>query len=51
LRFAKQFAAATVVNARDLAYTTESDLTEQEALNPDRVDAEWRRRLEGSGSS
>jgi hypothetical protein len=51
LRFAKQFAAATVVNARDLAYTTESDLTEQEALNPDRVDAEWRQRLEGSGSS
>jgi hypothetical protein len=51
LRFAKQFAGATVVDARDVAYTTETDLTEQEALNPDRVDAEWRRRLEGSGSN
>jgi hypothetical protein len=51
LSFAKQFAAATVIDETDLAYTTESDLTEQEALNPDRVDEEWRRRLEGSGSN
>jgi hypothetical protein len=51
LRFARQFAAATVINEKDLAYTTESDLTEQEALNPDRVDEDWRRRLEGSGSN
>jgi hypothetical protein len=51
LGFARQFAAATVVDEKDLAYTTESDLTEQEALNPDRVDEEWRRRLEGSGSN
>jgi hypothetical protein len=48
LSFAKQFAAATVVDAKDLAYTTESDLTEQEFLNADRVDAEWRKRLEQS---
>lgn len=48
LSFAKQFAATTVVNEKDLAYTTESDLTEQEFLNPDKVDAEWRKRLEQS---
>ncbi len=48
LSFAKQFAAATVVDEKDLAYTTESDLTEQEYLNADKVDAEWRKRLEQS---
>lgn len=48
LRFAKQFAAAKVVDEKDLAYTTESDLTEQEFLNADKVDAEWRKRLERS---
>jgi hypothetical protein len=48
LSFAKQFAAATVVDEKDLAYTTESDLTEQEFLNADKVDAEWRKRLEQS---
>jgi hypothetical protein len=51
LQFAQQFAAATVVDQRNLAYTTEQDLTEQEALNPDRVDAEWRQRLEGSNAN
>ena len=48
LSFAKQFAASTVVDEKDLAYTTESDLTEQEFLNADKVDAEWRKRLEQS---
>jgi hypothetical protein len=51
LSFAKQFAAATVVDEKDLAYTTESDLTEQEFLNADKVDAEWRKRLEQSEPS
>ena len=51
LSFAKQFAAATVVDEKDLAYTTESDLTEQEFLNADKVDAEWRKRLEQSESN
>jgi flagellar basal body-associated protein FliL len=48
LQYARQFAARRVVDEKDLAYTTETDLTEQEALNPDKVDAEWRRRLEQS---
>jgi hypothetical protein len=51
LSFAKQFAAATVIDEKDLAYTTETDLTEQEFLNGDKVDAEWQRRLEQSSSN
>jgi hypothetical protein len=44
--YAQRFAAETVVTADDLAYTTEQDLLDQEASNPDKTDAEWRRRLE-----
>jgi hypothetical protein len=46
IAYAQQFAAETVITADNLAYTTEQDLLEQEASNPDKVDAEWRRRLE-----
>lgn len=45
LAFAQQFAAATVIDESDLAYTTESDLTEQELQQTDKIDEEWRRRL------
>lgn len=45
LGFARQFAAQSIVSKDNLAYTTEKDLIEQEAEDPDRVDAEWRRRL------
>lgn len=44
--FARQFATKTIVSADDLAYTTEQDLTEQELLQSDKIDDEWRRRLE-----
>ncbi|WP_316431613.1 hypothetical protein [Leptolyngbya sp. NK1-12] len=47
LSFARQFAAETVVSEADLAYTTEQELTEQELLQADKIDAEWQRRLEG----
>ena len=50
LAFAQQFAAQTIVSETDLAYTTEQDLTEQEYLQSDKMDAEWQRRLEQSGS-
>lgn len=50
IAYARQFAAETVVTAEDLAYTTETDLLEQEANNPDKIDAEWRRRLGQSES-
>lgn len=40
----------TILDDQDLAYTTEMDVTEQEALNPEAVDREWQRRLDASGS-
>jgi hypothetical protein len=50
LTFAQQFANTQTISEDDLAYTTETDLVTQELENPDRVEAEWKRRLE-SGSS
>jgi len=50
LAFAQQFAETQTIAEDDLAYTTETDLSIQELENPDRVEAEWQRRLE-SGSS
>jgi hypothetical protein len=47
LVYARQFAAQTIVSQDNLAYTTETDLTEQELAQSDKIDAEWRRRLEG----
>jgi hypothetical protein len=47
LSYARQFAAETVINEDDLAYTTQEDLTEQELKQTDKIDAEWYRRLEG----
>ncbi|MEB3318451.1 MAG: hypothetical protein VKO39_09985 [Cyanobacteriota bacterium] len=38
------------VDANDLTYSTERDLMTQEVENPDKVDAEWRRRLNLSQS-
>ncbi|MCU0569245.1 MAG: hypothetical protein MUF49_22060 [Oculatellaceae cyanobacterium Prado106] len=51
LAFAQQFATETLVSEDDLAYTTETDLTTQELLNADKVDAEWQKRLEQSSGS
>ncbi|HEY9749200.1 MAG TPA: hypothetical protein V6C63_11010 [Allocoleopsis sp.] len=48
LAYAEQFAAETVVSDKDLAYTTETDLLEQEAERSDQIDAEWQRRLNES---
>ncbi len=48
--YAHQFAAETVITEADLAYTTETDLMLQESEQSDKIDAEWRRRLEQSGS-
>ncbi|MBD1910593.1 MULTISPECIES: hypothetical protein [unclassified Leptolyngbya] len=46
LTYASEFATRTIVSARDLAYTTEEDLTEQELAQKDKIDEDWRRRLE-----
>ena len=48
ITYAQQFAAQTIVSKEDLAYTTETDLVEQEAAQSDKIDAEWRRRLRQS---
>lgn len=48
ITYARQFASETIVDENDLAYTSERDLTEQELLRADKVDDEWRRRLEQS---
>ncbi len=47
IAYAQQFAAETIVSQDNLAYSTETDLTEQELANSDKIDAEWRKRLEG----
>jgi hypothetical protein len=49
LEYARQFAAETVIGEDDLAYTTETDLAQQELEQADKIDAQWQRRLE-SGS-
>lgn len=50
LLFAQQFTERKVISDRDLAYTTEDDLLEQNLRNRDKIDAQWQQRLE-SGSS
>lgn len=46
LAYVKQFAAETFIDQKDLIYTTEKDLLEQEVEQADRIDAEWQHRLE-----
>jgi hypothetical protein len=50
LAFANQFATEAIVDESNLAYTTETDLTEQELRQADKIDAEWLKRLEQSDS-
>jgi hypothetical protein len=50
LTFARTLASQTVLNPGDVAYTTETDLVEQEYENKDQIDAEWQRRLRESNS-
>lgn len=49
IAYAQQFAAQNVITQEDLVYTSETDLLDQEIEGLDKVDDEWRRRLE-SGS-
>lgn len=49
MAYASQFAAKKVISDADIAYSTDRDLLEQEADRTDKIDEEWRRRLE-SGS-
>ena len=49
MAFALQFAETKVIGDRDITYTTETDVLDQNLDNSDRLDREWQQRLE-SGS-
>ena len=49
IAYASQFAQQKVIGDRDITYTTEDDLLEQNLQNSDQIDREWQQRLE-SGS-
>ncbi len=49
LAYASQFAQQKVISDRDLAYTTEDDLLDQNIKNADKIDRDWQDQLE-SGS-
>ncbi len=46
IAFAQQFAAQNVISSEDLAYTTETDLLDQEINQSAKIDAQWQQRLE-----
>ncbi|MEG5162398.1 hypothetical protein QUB37_18400 [Microcoleus sp. AT3-A2] len=45
LTYAREFAAENVLTGEDLAYTTETELTQQELEQSGKIDAEWQRRI------
>lgn len=47
MEYAKQFASQFVMTEHDLAYSTETDLIEQEYHRSEQIDQEWQQRLEG----
>ncbi len=47
--YTRQFAQQKIIDRGDTAYTTETDLLEQNLANKDKIDQEWQKRLE-SGS-
>ena len=49
LAYAKQFARQKVISDRDLAYTTEDDLLDQNIRNADKIDRQWQERLDSEG--
>lgn len=51
LSFAKTLAGQTIVTAENLAYSTETDLVEQEIANKDKIDDEWQKLIERRQSS
>ncbi|MDJ0697207.1 hypothetical protein [Mastigocoleus sp. MO_188.B34] len=48
ITFSRQFAQEKAIAQEDLAYTTETDLFEQEIENSAKLDAEWQKRLNQS---
>lgn len=48
LAYAREFAAENVLTGEDLAYTTETELTQQELEQSAKINAEWQRRIDRS---
>jgi len=48
LAYAREFAAENVLTGEDLAYTTETELTQQELEQSAKIDAQWQRRIDRS---
>ncbi|MEG4026227.1 hypothetical protein [Microcoleus sp. S13C4] len=48
LAYAREFAAENVLTGEDLAYTTETELTQQELEQSAKIDTEWQRRIDRS---
>ncbi|MEG4213420.1 hypothetical protein [Microcoleus sp. S13_B4] len=48
LAYAREFAGENVLTGEDLAYTTETELTQQELEQSAKIDAEWQRRIDRS---
>ena len=48
ITFSRQFAQEKAIAQEDLAYTTETDLFDQEIENSAKIDAEWQKRLNQS---
>lgn len=48
LAYAQEFAAENVLTGEDLAYTTETELTQQELEQSPKINAEWQRRIDRS---
>lgn len=47
INYAKQFANQKVISTENLAYSTEKDLLDQQLEQADKINEEWKRRLEG----
>jgi hypothetical protein len=45
LAYASQFAQQKVIGDRDITYTTEDDLLDQNLKNADQIDQDWQRRI------
>jgi hypothetical protein len=45
LAYASQFAQQKVISDRDLAYSTEDDLLDQNLKNTDKIDQDWQKRI------
>ncbi len=48
LNYARQFAQQKVIKAEDITYSTEKGLLEQSIEQSDKIDEEWKKRLESS---